>query len=268
MYGVVGLKTHAKMILIARQENDSIQCYAHIGTGNYNPTTARFYTDLGLFTCDQEICDDLIDLFHYLTGRSLKKDYKKLLVAPVGLRERLLSLIEREIEHHKNGRPAHIIIKANSLEETSICRALSKAAQAGVAVDLIIRGICCLKPTRSEKGSNPRVLSIIGRFLEHSRIFYFRNGKEDLLEGDMYIGSADPMYRNLHRRVEIAATILNTTAKERCWEILTTAIHDSVIGWDLLPDGTYVQRKPDSATFSIGSHQLLMRLAKDRARQG
>jgi polyphosphate kinase len=266
MYGVVGLKTHAKMILIARQENDSIQCYAHIGTGNYNSTTARFYTDIGLFTCAKEICDDLVDLFHYLTGRSLKTDYKKLLVAPVGLRERLLALVEREIEHHKNGRPARIIIKANSLEETSICRALSKAAQAGVAVDLIIRGICCLKPIRSEHGSNPRVVSVIGRFLEHSRIFYFRNGQEDLLEGDIYIGSADPMYRNLHRRVEIAAPILHPAAKERCWEILTAAIHDSVLAWDLLPDGTYVQRKPDSATLSIGSHQLLMRLAKDRAR--
>jgi len=266
MYGVVGLKTHAKMILVARQESDSIQCYAHIGTGNYNSTTSRVYTDLGVFTCDPEICDDVVELFHYLTGRSLKRDYKQLLVSPVGLRERLLALIEREIEHHKNGRPAHIIIKANSLEETAVCRALSKAAQAGVPVDLIIRGICCLKPGRVGEGMNPRVVSIIGRFLEHSRILYFRNGQEDLMEGDMFISSADPMYRNLHRRVEVAVPIRALAAKERCWEVLTAAIHDSVLGWDLLPDGTYVQRKPDSATFSVGSQQLLMRLARDRAR--
>jgi polyphosphate kinase len=266
MYGVVGLKTHAKMILVARQENDSVQCYAHIGTGNYNSTTARFYTDLGIFTCDPDICDDVVELFHYLTGRSLKKDYKQLLVAPVGLREKFLSLIEREIEHHKNGRPAHIIIKANSLEETAVCRALSKAAQAGVPVDLIIRGICCLKPFRSGEGTNPRVLSVIGRFLEHSRILYFRNGQADLMDGEIFISSADPMYRNLHRRVEVAVPIRSLAAKERCWEVLTVAMHDSVLGWDLMPDGTYVQRKPDSATLSVGSHQLLMRLAKDRSR--
>ena len=267
MYGVVGLKTHAKLILVARQENDSIRCYAHIATGNYNSTTARFYTDLGLFTADSEICDDLIELFHFLTGRSLKKDYKKLLVAPVGMRERLLALIDREIENQKNGRPSHIIIKANSLEETSVCRALSRAAQAGVPIHLIIRGICCLKPTVTSSGPNPRVVSIIGRFLEHSRIFYFRNGKHEPLDGELFISSADPMYRNLYRRVEVAVPIQDQTAKERCWEVLTAAIHDTALGWDLLPDGTYASRKPDSDGLEIGSHQLLMRLAKERVRQ-
>ena len=266
MYGVVGLKTHAKLILVARQENDSIRCYGHLGTGNYNSTTARFYTDLGLFTCDKTICDDMVELFHFLTGRSLKRDYKALLVAPVALKEKLHALIEREIENHKKGLPAHILIKANSLEDTSTCRELSRAAQAGVPIDLIIRGICCLKPTITNGVMNPRVTSIVGRFLEHSRLYYFRNGSSDPLGGSMFMSSADPMYRNLHRRVEVAAPILDIQARLRCWEILTACLYDSVSGWDLQPNGSYLLRKPEEQTVALSSQDLLMKISKDRAR--
>jgi len=266
MYGVVGLKTHAKLILVARQENDAIRCYGHIGTGNYNSTTARLYTDLGLFTCDKMICDDLVELFHFLTGRSLKRDYNQLLVAPVALKEKLHGLIDAEIANHKNGLPAHILIKANSLEDTATCRELSKAAQAGVPVDLIIRGICCLKPSISHDVMNPRVTSIVGRFLEHSRLYYFRNGSRDPLSGSMFISSADPMYRNLHRRVEVAVPINDIQARLRCWEILSAGLHDCVSGWDLQPNGSYILRKPDERSVALSSQELLMKMYKDRAR--
>lgn len=266
MYGVVGLKTHAKLILVARQENDAIRCYCHIGTGNYNSTTARVYTDLGLFTSHSQICADIVDLFHYLTGRSLKKTYSSILVAPSGLKEKLIALIEQEIANHQKGLPAHIAIKANSLEDHAVCRALSKAARAGVAVDLIIRGICCLKPEALGNGYSPRVVSIIGRFLEHSRIYYFRDAQTDPLFGQMFISSADPMYRNLHRRVEVAVPVLDPRCKLRCWEVLSAAIFDSQSAWDLLPDGTYTPRPPEESSPSQGSQQLLMRLSKDRSR--
>jgi polyphosphate kinase len=266
MYGVVGLKTHAKLILVARQEPEGIKCYGHITTGNYNSTTARFYTDVGLFTANPAICDEMVELFHFLTGRSLKRDYETLIVAPVAMKEKLLGMIEREIENQKNGVPAHIIIKANSLEDHATCRALSKAAAAGVPVDLIIRGICCLKPSLRDGVVAPRIVSVVGRFLEHSRIYYFRAGQADPLSGDIFISSADPMYRNLHRRVEVGVPILDPLARLKCWEILSAAIHDSVAGWDLQPTGTYVLRKSDSSPFAVGSQQLLMRLAKDRAR--
>lgn len=266
MYGIVGLKTHAKLILISRKENEAIRCYGHISTGNYNSTTSRFYTDLGLFTCRKDICDEMVELFHYLTGRSLKRDYERLLVAPMTMKERLHAFIEAEIENHKRGIPAHIVIKANSLEDTTTCRALAKAAQAGVPVDLIIRGICCLKPVSKDDGVNPRIVSIVGRFLEHSRIYYFRGGAADPLGGPLFISSADPMYRNLHRRVEVAVPIHDMQARLRCWEVLSAALYDSVSGWDLLPGGEYKLRKPEEKTLAMSSQELLMRLSRDRAR--
>jgi polyphosphate kinase len=266
MYGVVGLKTHAKLILVSRRENDAIQCYGHIGTGNYNSTTSRFYTDLGLFTAFKEICDEMVELFHFLAGRSLKRDYHKLWVAPATLKERLHWFIEAEIENHRKGLPAGIIIKANSLEDMSTCRALIKAAQAGVPIDLIIRGICCLKPLSKDGTTNPRIVSIVGRFLEHSRIYYFRGGAADPLGGSLYINSADPMYRNLHRRVEVAVPITDPQARLRCWEVLSAALHDCVAGWDLSPNGSYTLRQPEERALSMSSQELLMKVAKDRAR--
>jgi polyphosphate kinase len=267
VYGVVGLKTHAKAILVVRREADAVRCYAHIGSGNYNGTTARVYTDVGLFTANKEICDDLVELFHFLTGRSLKRDYKRLLVAPAALKDRLLALIEREVDNHKRGLPAHIVIKANSLEDAASCKALRQAAEAGVAVDLIIRGICCLKPVALNGAIVPRVVSVVGRFLEHSRIFYFRNGCQDPLEGEMYISSADLMVRNLHRRVEIAVPLYDRAVKERCWEVLTTMIHDHGSAWELNPDGLYSPRTIASIKGDqMGSQEMLMRLSKERER--
>ncbi len=265
VYGVVGLKTHAKVILVARREHDAIRCYAHVGTGNYNSTTARLYTDLGLFTCDKDTCDDLVDLFHYLTGRSLKRDYRRILAAPASMRDSLLASIEQEIELHKKGVPAHIIIKANSLEETSVCRALMKASQAGVPVDLIIRGVCCLKPAVRDGQVAPRVVSVIGRFLEHSRVYYFRSGAEDPIDGSMFISSADPMHRNLHRRVEVATPLLDRLSRERCWELLSAQLNDHTSAWELAPDGSYSQRPPSPEGISLGSQQLLMKIARERA---
>lgn len=267
VYGVVGLKTHAKAILVVRREADGVRCYAHIGSGNYNGTTARVYTDVGLFTANKEICDDLVELFHFLTGRSLKRDYKRLLVAPAALKDRLLALIEREVDNHKRGLPAHIVIKANSLEDAACCKALRQAAEAGVSVELIIRGICCLKPVSINGATVPRVISVVGRFLEHSRIFYFRNGCQDPLEGEMYISSADLMVRNLHRRVEIAVPLYDRAVKERCWEVLTTMIHDHGSAWELNPDGVYSPRIfPSMKGEQMGSQELLMRLSKERER--
>ena len=268
VYGVVGLKTHAKVILVARREHDSTRCYAHIGTGNYNGTTARVYTDLGLFTCDKDTCDDLIDLFHYLTGRSLKRDYQRILTAPVAMKDSLVSAIDREIELHKKGVPAHIIIKANSLEDPAMCRVLLKAAQAGVPVDLIIRGICCLKPTTVKGRIAPRVISIVGRFLEHSRVYYFRNGADDPLDGTMYISSADLMHRNLHRRVEVAAPLLERSSRERVWEMLSAQLHDTLAAWELGLDGKYILAAGDSDALSMSSQQLLLKLSRDRAKAG
>ncbi len=266
MYGMVGLKTHAKVILVVRQELEAIKCYAHLGTGNYNGTTARYYTDFGLFTSNQEICQDLVELFHYLTGRSLKTNYSRLLVAPSGLKDTLFKMIEREIRNHEQGLPAHIVIKINGLEDTMMCRALQHAARKGVAVDLLVRGICCVRPIVEGDRIAPRVLSIVSRFLEHSRVFYFRNGAQSALDGEMFISSADLMYRNLHRRVEIAVPLLDPTVKEKCWETLQVMMNDEVTAWQLQPDGTYILRNPQMAGSRHGSQELLMRIYRERGR--
>jgi polyphosphate kinase len=266
MYGMIGLKTHAKVILVVRQELEAIKCYAHLGTGNYNGTTARFYTDFGLFTSNQEICQDLVELFHYLTGRSLKTNYSRLLVAPSGLKESLFKRIEREIRNHEQGLPAHIVIKINGLEDTMICRALQHAARKGVAVDLLVRGICCVRPVVQGDRLVPRVLSIVSRFLEHSRVLYFRNGANSALDGEMFISSADLMYRNLHRRVEIAVPLLDPAVKERCWETLQVMMNDEVTAWQLQPDGTYVLRNPEVVGNKEGSQELLMKMYRERGR--
>jgi len=205
VYGIVGLKTHTKLSLVVRQDTDQIRCYVHVGTGNYNVQTARLYTDFGLFTCRPEIADEVVELFHYLTGRSLKGDYQTLMIAPINMREGLVELIDREIEHQKAGRPAGIIAKMNSLEDRRIIRRLYAASRAGVKIRLIVRGFCCLHPGLEGVSENIEVLSVIGRFLEHSRVFYFRNGATEPLGGRFLIGSTDWMYRNLNRRVELVA---------------------------------------------------------------
>ena len=264
VYGLLGLKTHAKVTLVVRQDPDGIRCYAHIGTGNYHVQTARLYTDLGLLTSKPEITEDLVELFHYLTGRSLQRSYRKLIVAPVTMRERFLAMIDREVEHQKAGRPAHIIAKMNALEDRKIGRALYAASQAGVKIDLIVRGFCCLRPGIKGLSDNIRVISVIGRFLEHSRVFYFRNGAEMELDGEFYIGSADWMYRNLQARMEVVAPIEERGHRERLWEIFQTMFHDNRQAWDMRPDGTYVQRRPADGEGERATHAILMNLARQR----
>lgn len=263
VYGIVGLKTHAKTALVVRQDIDGIRCYVHLGTGNFHAQTAKLYTDIGLLTCDSQITGDVVELFHYLTGRSLKRDYHKLLVAPVNMQPKILELIEREIEHQKAGRPAGIVAKMNSLEAREVCRALYRASQAGVPIDLIVRGFCTLRPGVPGLSQNIRVISIIGRFLEHSRVFYFRNGTVDAIDGDFYIGSADWMYRNLLARVEAITPIQNRPLRERCWELLQILLSDQRQAWEMQPDGTYIQRRPTGSEHP-GSHQLLMTLARQQ----
>jgi polyphosphate kinase len=261
VYGIVGLKTHAKTTLVVRQENEGLRCYAHIGTGNYNVSTSRYYTDFGLLTAREEITSELVEFFHYLTGRSLKTDYKHLLLAPINMFSRFKAMIEREGEHAKAGRPAQIIAKMNNMEENDISLALYKASQQGVGIDMLVRGFCCLRPGVKSMSENVRVISSIGRFLEHSRIFYFRNGAADPVEGDFFIGSADWMYRNLHARVECVVPILDRALKEKIWEVLQAHLKDQRQTWDMNSDGNYTQRKGNE----MGVQQLLMNIAKQKS---
>jgi len=265
VYGIVGLKTHCKTALVVRQETDGLRCYAHIGTGNYNGSTARLYTDFGLLTCRTDLIEDIIELFHYLTGRSLKKSYRKLLVAPVNIRDRFVQMIEREAEHHKGGRPSGIIAKMNSLEDRTICRALYASSSVGVETDLIVRGFCCLRPGVPGLSDNIRVRSVIGRFLEHSRVFYFRNGAKDPLDGEFFIGSADWMYRNLLARVEVVTPVEDRPLREKLWESLQIMLQDSRQAWEMSADGSYTQKVPsDGSPGALGTHQMLMNQTRQR----
>ncbi|MGI9054603.1 MAG: polyphosphate kinase 1 [Pyrinomonadaceae bacterium] len=250
IYGMRGLKTHSKVTLVVRKENDELRRYVHIATGNYNPTTSKIYTDLGLLTADKEIGADASDLFNFLTGYSFQTDYRKLLIAPINLRERMLELIDRETVNQQNGKDARIIVKINSLTDDKIVRALYRASQAGVKIDLIVRGICVLRPGIVGLSENIRVISVVGRFLEHSRIFYFANsGKEEI-----YIGSADWMHRNLDRRVEAAVPIKNKKlAKYIKEEILGAYLQDNVNARILNSDGEYKFVSQDSGTENFDS---------------
>lgn len=260
VYGVVGLKTHAKTILIVRQEVEGLKCYAHIGTGNYNSGTSRLYSDFGLLTARDEITSELVDFFHYLTGRSLKNSYQQLLIAPINMASKFQQLIEREGEHAKQGKPSQIIAKFNNMDDAEVTRALYKASQNGTDISLIVRGFCCLKPGVPGMSDKIKVISIIGRYLEHSRVFYFRNGAMDSLDGDFFIGSADWMYRNLQTRVEAIVPIYDRVAREKLWEVLQMSLDDQRQAWDMNADGKYVQRK----TGDVGLHSQLMNLTKQR----
>ena len=262
VYGVVGLKTHAKTSLVVRQETEGLRCYAHIGTGNYNAVTSRFYTDLGLLTSREEITEDIVEFFHYLTGRSLKTDYKQLLIAPVNMFTKFKAMIEREADHAKAGKPTQIIAKFNNFEENDIAVALYAASQKGVEIDMIVRGFCCLRPGVPGLSEKVRVKSVIGRYLEHSRIFYFRNGAADPVDGEFFIGSADWMYRNLHARVEAIVPILDRSIKERCWEILQLYLKDDRQSWEMKSDGTYSRKASQEQPVQT----VLMQLAKSRAK--
>ena len=254
-YGLVGLKTHAKVTLVVREEEEALRAYCHIGTGNYNPATARFYTDMGLLTCREDIGYDIINLFHFLTGYAPQQHYKKLLVAPRDLREAFNKLVEQEIAHHKAQGGGRIIAKMNALDDTGVIRKLYKASRAGVKVDLIVRGHNRLRPNLPGYSENIRVCSVVGRFLEHSRIFCFHNAGQPLV----YLGSADWQRRNLEDRVEVIVPVEEPALRQRCLDIMQLYFEDRRLAWDLDSQGQYVQRQPASRDEEEGVQEQLMR---------
>ena len=253
-YGIQGLKTHAKVALVVRREPDGIRRYVHLSTGNYNAKTARVYTDIGLFTCSESVGADVSDLFNMLTGFSRQRVYRKLIVAPHGMRQRFLQLIEREAEHAAAGRPARIIAKMNALVDAETIEALYLASQAGVEIDLIVRGICCLRPQVEGLSDRIRVISIIGRFLEHSRLFYFANDSKP----EYYITSADWMPRNFDRRVECAVPVEDAQLHPRLMALLETCLADNRQAWELSSGGSYTQRIPVGGK-EFATHKVLLR---------
>jgi polyphosphate kinase len=257
VYGLLGLKVHSKITLVVRQEGDTIRRYVHLGTGNYNPLTAHLYTDLGMFTADEDIGADASDLFNYLTGYSSKKNYRKLLVAPINLRERFQAMIRREIEHQRRAGNGHLVFKMNSLEDPEMVRLLYEASQAGVKVDLLVRGICCLRPGVPGVSNNIRVISIVGRFLEHSRIYYFHNDGEE----QIYLGSADLMSRNLVRRVEVLFPVEDRRLIRHLRDhVLEIYLADNVNSRVMQRDGTYSKRPLATKEEAFSSqHWLLSR---------
>jgi polyphosphate kinase len=259
VYGLVGLKVHAKVAMVVRREGETIRRYVHLATGNYNPVTAKLYTDLGFFTANHQIAADVTDLFNYLTAYSAKTRYRKLLVAPINMRQRVLELIDREIEHQESGGDGHVTFKMNALEDPEVIRRLYRASQAGVRVDLLVRGMCCLRPGVPGISEHIRVISVLGRFLEHSRIFHFHNGGED----EIYLGSADMMPRNLSRRVEVMFPIEDPRLIKRLKdEILAAYLADTVRSWNMHRDGTYV-RAPQ-VDGGIDSQAWLLNLSTSR----
>ena len=243
VYGLLGLKTHSKVALVIRKEGEGIRRYMHMATGNYNAITAQSYEDIGMFTCDNEMGADATDLFNYLTGYSSKKEYQKLIVAPINLRSRMEELITREIEIQENNGIGHLIFKVNSMVDKKMIQFLYKASQAGVKIDLFVRGICCLRPGMPEISENIQVTSIVGRFLEHSRIYYFRNGGNE----EIYLGSADLMPRNIDRRVEVLFPVQDKLMIKHIYDdVLTYYYKDNTKARKMLPDGTYVRIKPQN----------------------
>jgi polyphosphate kinase len=241
--------------LVVRDDGDETRRYLHLSTGNYNAVTAQQYTDIGLLTCDEEMGADASDVFNYLTGYSAKTDYRKFLVAPINMRERLEELVAREIEHAQRGAPAHIIIKTNSLVDPGMIKKFYRASQAGVKLDLIVRGMCCLRPGLPGVSENIRVISIVGRFLEHSRIYYFQNGGAE----QVYLGSADVRSRNLDRRVEILFPVEDPRLVRHIRDdILRVYLADNVQARELLADGSYVRVKSKTDEQRISAQEWLI----------
>ncbi len=263
-YGVSGLKTHAKVLLVVRREGDTIRRYVHIGTGNYQPKTARLYTDFGLFTCDPDLGADLSDLFNVLTGFAAPAGYRKLLVAPSGMLPELLRLIRREADHARAGRPARILAKMNAITHPEVMLALYEASRAGVAIDLIVRGICCLRPQVPGVSDHIRVISIVGRFLEHSRAWYFSNAGAP----DVFITSADWMPRNLDRRIESAVPLGNPAHREIVRDLLDQMWLDNRQAWRLAADGSWTQRTPGGSP-EVATHRVsIERYRPEQRREG
>ncbi len=258
-YGVLGLKTHSKLIFVVRRDYSQLRRYYHIGTGNYHPGTAKLYTDLGMLGCDEDIGQDLTELFNYLTGYSPPPSYRKILAAPYNLKRGLIDKINREIERHKSHGDGLIQMKMNALEDTEITRALYKASRAGVKVDLIVRDTCRFRPGLSGTSENAQVISIVGRFLEHARIIYFRNGGEE----EYFIGSADMMGRNLDSRVEVHAPVENPELRQELRLILDVQLADTRTAWDMDSDGNYTQRTPSDEN-AKGAQETLISVAEKR----
>lgn len=257
MYGVVGLKTHAKLALVVRKEADEFRFYSHIGTGNYNLVTSRLYTDFGIFTSDAKLNLELVELFNYLTGLSLKRNYKRFLVSPINMRARFVEMINKEKETALAGREAHIVAKMNSLEDAETCALLYEASKAGVKIDLIVRGLCVLVPGVPGISENINVLSCVGRFLEHSRVFYFRSGAKNPVDGKFFLGSADWMSRNFNNRVEMIVPVEARHCRKEIWEVLQMYLGDQVQKWELHSNGKYTLCDPYGA-LSLGVQDLLM----------
>ena len=261
VYGVVGLKTHCKTALVVRQEAGTLRRYCHIGTGNYNPKTARIYEDLGLFTADREVGSDLTDLFNVLTGYSRQTDYRRLLVAPHGIRDGIIGRVEKVIEAAQRGEPARVGIKVNSIVDEKVIDTLYRASQSGVSVDLAVRGICALRPGVAGLSENIRVRSILGRYLEHSRIFMFSGGDWE----EFWIGSADIMHRNLDRRVEALVRVTDESLLTRLRELMSLNMADDIAGWDLQPDGGW-QRRAGSDAAPLRDLQVHLMAQQEQAR--
>jgi polyphosphate kinase len=266
VYGIVGLKTHCKLSLVVRQESDGLRRYCHVGTGNYNPKTARLYEDLGLLTCDPQVGEDLSRLFNQLSGYAPKAAYRRLLVAPRSLRSGLVERVEREITNHQAGRPAGVRIKVNSIVDEVLIDALYRASQAGVPVDVVVRGICAIRPEVPGLSENIRVRSILGRFLEHSRIFWFAGGGEPVV----YIGSADMMHRNLDRRVEAMVRLREPRDVAELEQLLDVSMDDETASWHLDAAGAWTRhhRSADGEPLlDLQEHQIASRPTRRAGRR-
>ncbi len=265
VYGLIGLKIHSKVALVVRREQDRIARYVHISTGNYNSQTAHIYTDIGLLTADEEIAEDVSNLFNYLTGYSYKSDYHKLLVSPVNMRSGMETLIEREIKQAKAGHKAHLIFKTNALEDPPVIRALYRASRAGVKIQLLVRGICCLRPGVPGISENIEVQSIVGRFLEHSRIYYFLNGGDE----EVYIGSADLMPRNIDRRVEATVRIEDPRLVRHLRDnVLAVYLADTAKTRQMQPGGTYIRKKPAEGKKALNAQEWLLKKNRTASERG
>ncbi len=262
VYGMSGLKTHAKVALVVRREGDRVRRYVHIGTGNYNPSTARLYTDLGLFTCREDIAEDVADLFNHLTGFARAPSYRKALVAPDHIRDGIIAEIERVVDAHSPESPSRVVMKMNSIIDGPVIQAIYRASQAGVPVDLIVRGIAGLRPGIEGVSENVRVMSIVGRFLEHARVFAFTAGGETTY----WIGSADMMARNLDNRVELIAPVEDTAAAAEIQGVLDLQLADTALAWELGPDGSWSRVEPEPGEAPLNSQEALMERASRAAR--
>ncbi len=262
VYGLLGLKTHAKCLLIVRREKGQLKRYVHLATGNYNPSSARMYTDISLMTTRPAVCEDASSLFNLLTGYSAPPKWNSFIVSPLGLHEAVLGLIQREMDHARAGRPARITAKMNALVDEDVVEALYRASQTGVPITLLVRGICCLRPGVPRVSETIEVRALVDRFLEHGRVFHFANGGKD----DVYLSSADWMPRNFHRRVEIMVPVEDAALRARLIEILNVSVADNVKAWSLQSDGSYVRTQPKPGAPLVRSQQRFIELTRDRVK--